>query len=53
MKEPKSKVRSSITDGHLEQCLRLETTCIEADIDYLVREKQWQSAHFRISSIYG
>jgi len=30
MKQTKSKVRSSITDGHLKQCLRLASTSIEA-----------------------
>lgn len=45
MKQTKSNIRSSITDGHLEQCLRLATTSIEPNIDYLVGQKQWQSAH--------
>ena len=33
-------IRSTITDSHLEQCLRLATTDIEADIDLLVKSKQ-------------
>ena len=40
--QTKSKVRCSITGGHLEQCFRLATTSVEDDIDCLVREKRWQ-----------
>ena len=39
MKHIKSKNRCSISDGHLEHCLRLATTSLEADIDFLVREE--------------
>ena len=44
MKHIKSKNRS-ISDDHLEHCLRLATTSLEADIYFLVREKQSQVAH--------
>ena len=45
MKHVKSKIRSSITDGHLEQCMRLATTSLQPDIHLLVQEKQNQVAH--------
>ena len=45
MKHIQSKNRSSIFNGHLEHCLRLAPTSLEADIDFLVREKQSQVAH--------
>ena len=32
----KNKIRSSITDGHLEQCMRLATTSLDPEIDFLV-----------------
>ena len=41
----KSANRSCITDGHLEQSLRLATTLIEADIYRLARDQQPQSSH--------
>ena len=41
MKHVKNKIRSSITDGHLEQCMRLATTSLDPEI----REKQSQVAH--------
>ena len=37
MKHLKNKNKSSITDGHLEQCMHLATTSLEADVDFLVR----------------
>jgi len=36
MKQTKSKVKSFITDGHIEQSWCLVTTSIKANIDYLV-----------------
>ena len=45
MKHVKNKNRSSITDGHLEQRMRLATTSLEADIDFLVRQKESLVAH--------
>jgi len=45
MKHVKNKIRSSITDGHLEQCMQLATASLEADIYFLVREKQNQVAY--------
>ena len=45
MKHTKSTIRSTITDSHLEQCLRLATTDIEADIDLLVKSKQHHHSH--------
>ena len=44
MKHVKNKIRS-ITDGHLEQCMRLATTSLDLEIDFLVRKKQSQVAH--------
>ena len=45
MKHVKNKNRSSITDGHSEQRMRLATTSLEADIDFLVRQKESLVAH--------
>jgi len=45
MKHVKNKIRSSIADGHLEQCMCLATASLEPDIDFPVREKQSQVAH--------
>ena len=45
MKHVKNKIRSSITDGHLEQCMRLATTSLDPEINFLIREKQSQVAH--------
>ena len=45
IKHVKNKIRSSITDGHLEPCMRLATTSLDPEIDFLVREKQSQVAH--------
>ena len=42
MKHVKNKIKSSITDGHLEQCM---ITLLDPEIDSLVREKQSQVAH--------
>ena len=40
MKHKKSKNKSSISDGHLEQCLRLASTYLEADIYFLARKNK-------------
>ena len=48
MKHVKSKIRSSVTGGHLEQCMRSATTSLDPDIDFLVREKPSQMAHQRV-----
>ena len=45
MKHVKNRIRSSITDSHLEQCMCLATTSLDPEIDFLVREKQSQVAH--------
>ena len=45
MKHVKSKNRSSITNGHLEQCISLVAVSLEGDIDFLCSEKQSQVAH--------
>ena len=39
----KNKNRSSITDNHLEQRMPLTTTSLEADVNFLVRQKQKSS----------
>ena len=44
IKHVKNKNRA-ITDGHLEQRMRLATTPLEAYIDFIVRQKQNQVVH--------
>lgn len=45
MKCVKSKTRARITDGHLENSLRIATTTIGANIDKLVKNKICQTSH--------
>ena len=45
MKITKSKMRTSMTDQHLENSLRIATSQIEPDIEYLVSSKQCQKSH--------
>ncbi|VVC33838.1 HAT, C-terminal dimerisation domain [Cinara cedri] len=46
MKNTKSKNRSTISDEHLESCLRVFTTSIDPDIDSLLsQKKQFQISH--------
>ena len=45
MKYTKSKTRSSLTDCHLENNLRVATTTISANIDFLVNNIQPQKSH--------
>ena len=46
MKNTKSKNRSTISDKHLESCLRIATTSIDPDIDLLLSQKnQFQISH--------
>ncbi|XP_067123968.1 general transcription factor II-I repeat domain-containing protein 2-like [Centruroides vittatus] len=45
MKHTKSKIRTKISDEHLEGCLRIATTSIEPDIDALVSQQQCQMSH--------
>ena len=41
--ERKNKNRSSITNGHLEQRMRLATTSLEANVHFLPQQKQTSS----------
>ena len=45
MKFTKNKYRSRLTDGHIEDCLRLSTSVIRPDIHGLIRKKQFQVSH--------
>ncbi|XP_023227897.1 general transcription factor II-I repeat domain-containing protein 2A-like [Centruroides sculpturatus] len=45
MKHTKCKIRTKISDEHLEGCLRIATTSIEPDIDALVAQQQCQISH--------
>jgi len=45
MKHTKNKLRTNILDENLESELRVSCTCIEPDIEKLVREKQAQVSH--------
>lgn len=45
MKFTKNKYHSRLTDGHLEECLRLSASEIRPDIDNIVRKKQCQVSH--------
>lgn len=45
MKHTKSEIRSTISNEHLENSLRIATTSIEPTIDALVSQKQSQIFH--------
>lgn len=45
MKNVKSKIRTRLTDQHLEDTLRIATTGILPDIEALVKQKQCQVSH--------
>lgn len=45
MKNMKSKMRTRLTDEHLENSLRIATSNIKTDIDKLVKNKQCQTSH--------
>jgi len=45
LKHTKNPYRTTITDKHLENSLRIATSTIEPDIDSLVREKQIHPSH--------
>lgn len=45
MKHTKNKYRTTITDEHLTQQLRLASSATQPDIDRIVREKQCQVSH--------
>ncbi|XP_067950419.1 general transcription factor II-I repeat domain-containing protein 2A-like [Watersipora subatra] len=45
MKHTKNKYRTTITDEHLTQKLRLASSATQPDIDRIVREKQCQVSH--------
>ena len=45
MKNAKSKLRSLLTDEHLAASLRIATSTVGADIDYLCKQKQCQISH--------
>jgi hypothetical protein len=45
MKHTKNRYRVSITDQHLAQQLRVTVSSTKADIDRIVREKQYQVSH--------
>jgi len=45
MKQVKNKIRSSITDGQLEQCQRLATRSSKPHTDFLDRENESQVPH--------
>uniref|UniRef100_H2ZV75 HAT C-terminal dimerisation domain-containing protein n=1 Tax=Latimeria chalumnae TaxID=7897 RepID=H2ZV75_LATCH len=42
MKNVKTKSRSLLTDGHLSGILRIATSSVRADIDYLCKQKECQ-----------
>lgn len=46
MRSTKHKVRSKISDDHLEKPLRIATTSIEPDTDELLSQKQGQICHY-------
>jgi len=45
MKNTKMKSRSQLTDEHLTASLRISTSTVGADIDYLYKQKQCQISH--------
>ncbi|XP_041419118.1 general transcription factor II-I repeat domain-containing protein 2-like [Xenopus laevis] len=45
MKHTKSKIRTKLSDEHLENSLRIATTSMEPDIDALVYQTQCQKSH--------
>ena len=46
MKHVKSRIRTRITDAHLEGCLQIAITDIKPDIDKLVQQKMCQISHY-------
>ena len=45
MTQIKTKLRTQLTDVHLEDQLRLRTTTLEPNIELLVKNKQYQKSH--------
>ena len=45
MTQIKTKLRTQLTDVHLEDQLRLRTTMLEPNIELLVKNKQYQKSH--------
>ena len=45
MTQIKTKLRTQLTDVHLEDQLRLRTTMLEPNIELLVKIKQYQKNH--------
>ena len=45
MTQIKTKLRTQLTDLHLEDQLRLRTTMLEPNIELLVKLKQYQKSH--------
>jgi len=45
MKNTKSKSRSLLSDEHLVGSLRIATSTVAADVDYLCKQKQCQISH--------
>ena len=45
MTQIKTKLRTQLTDVHLEDQLRVRTTMLEPNIELLVKNKQYQKSH--------
>ena len=45
MTQIKTKLRTQLTDVHMEDQLRLQTTMLEPNIELLVKNKQYQKSH--------
>ena len=45
MTQIKTKLRTQLTDVHLEDQLRMQTTMLEQNIELLVKNKQYQNSH--------
>ena len=48
MKQIKKKLRTQLTDVHLEDQLRLRTTMVESNIELLIKDKQYQKKPLKI-----
>ena len=45
MTQIKTKLRTQLTDVHLEDQLKLQTTILEPNIELFVKNKQYQKSH--------
>ena len=52
MKFTKSQQRSTITDEHLNDCLRVATSKLRPNIIKLAREKQYHPSHGVLNNLY-